>query len=325
MATLRLLIAPDAFKGTYSAKAVCGFLAEGAEAAGAEVDRCPLADGGEGTIDVLAAALGFELRSFVVEDANGRPISAPIGFRADGAAMIECATAIGLAGVPPAERDPVSASSKGLGELISHASRNGANHLLIGVGGTACVDGGAGAVEAIREARLVGCEFEVLCDVSTPWERAAAVFAPQKRATPEQVLKLARRLDEVASSLPRDPRGVPMTGAGGGISGALWAFGAKLTVGADRILDLIRFERRLSTADMVITGEGSLDQQTAEGKLVGRVSVRARRADVRAVAVVGRLGAGGDAIAALGLADVLIAGTPAALHVAGRQLAGAFY
>ena len=323
---LRMLIAPDAFKGTYSAQEVCDFLAEGAGETGTEVDLCPLADGGEGTLSVLARDLGLELREFEVDDALGGRVPAPIGFGADGLAVIESAAAIGLAALPAAGLDPIAASSRGVGELIAHARDAGATRISIGVGGTATVDGGAGAIEALGpEHALAGVEIEVLCDVGTVWERSAAVFAPQKGATAEGVLFLSARMDEVAGSLPRDPRGLPMSGAAGGLSGALWAHGATLVPGADRILDLLRFDERLARADLVVTGEGSLDGQSIEGKLVSRVIARANGADVRVVAVVGRLGSDREALARLGLSDVIIAGTPTAMQVAGRQLAGAFY
>ncbi len=323
-AGLRMLVAPDSFKGTYSAEEICDFLAEGAAEAGARVDLCPLADGGEGTLAVLVGPLGLELREFEVDDALGRRVTAPIGFGADGLAVIESAAAIGLAGIPVGELDPIAATSRGVGELIAHAREGGARRITIGVGGSATVDGGAGAIEALGpEDGLAGLEVEVLCDVETAWERAASVFGPQKGATPEGVVFLSARMDELAASLPRDPRSVPMSGAAGGLSGALWAHGATLVPGADRVLDLLRFVQRLAGADLVITGEGSLDSQSIEGKLVGRVAERAHRAGVPVVAVVGRLGSGPDAIAALGLDDAIVAGTPTAMRAAGRRLAGA--
>jgi glycerate kinase len=320
---LRMLVAPDSFKGTYSAEEVCDFIAEGAAEVGAQVDLCPLADGGEGTLSVLVGPLGLELRELEVDDALGRRVKAPIGFGADGLAVIESAAAIGLAAIPAGERDPIVASSRGVGELIAHARDGGARRISIGVGGSATVDGGAGAIRALGpEVGLAGLEVEVLCDVETVWERAASVFGPQKGAAPEGVAFLSARMDELAASLPRDPRGVPMSGAAGGLSGALWALGATLVPGADRVLDLLGFEQRLAGADLVVTGEGSLDSQSMEGKLVGRVTERAHRAGVGVVAVVGRLGSGRDAIAALGLDDVIVAGTPTAMRAAGRQLAG---
>jgi glycerate kinase len=161
--------------------------------------------------------------------------------------------------------------------------------VLLAVGGSATTDGGAGALEAIAAAGgLRGAALEVLCDVRTPFERAADVFGPQKGADEDTVHRLTERLEAMAKLLPRDPRGVPMTGCAGGLSGGLWAaLDAELHPGAAYILDAVDFDARMRAADAVITGEGKLDRQTLAGKLVGEIAVRCRRADRPVHAIVG--------------------------------------
>jgi glycerate kinase len=162
----------------------------------------------------------------------------------------------------------------------------------------------------------------VLCDVRTPFERAAEVFGPQKGAGPEQVRRLTARLHEVAAGYRRDPRGVPRTGAAGGLSGGLWAeLGARLVPGAAYVLDRVGFDARLAGATAVVTGEGRLDLQTLEGKAVGEVAERARRAGIPVHAVAGRVDLDDDGRRRLGLASAREAGDPAALAAAGAALA----
>jgi glycerate kinase len=199
------------------------------------------------------------------------------------------ASASGLGLVAEAERDAWAASTYGTGELICAAVDAGAAVVLVGVGGSATTDGGAGALEAIEEhGGLGGARIVVLCDVRTPFERAPAVFGPQKGADPAMVARLEQRLDELAARLPRDPRGVPMTGAAGGLSGGLWAaHGALLEAGAPWILDALGFDARMRAARAVVTGEGKLDEQTLEGKLVGEIGTRTRQAGVPLHAIVG--------------------------------------
>ena len=161
--------------------------------------------------------------------------------------------------------------------------------VLVAVGGSATTDGGKGALDAIEEAGgLRGARIVVLCDVQVPWERCAEVFGPQKGADAELVKRLGERLDELAGSFPRDPRGVPMTGAAGGLSGGLWAVHrAELEPGATFILDALGFDDRMRAARAVITGEGKLDDQTLQGKLVGEIGTRTRQAGVPLHAIVG--------------------------------------
>ena len=167
----------------------------------------------------------------------------------------------------------------------------GAQVVIVGVGGSATTDGGAGALEAIEEhGGIGGAKVIVLCDVRTPFERAPEVFGPQKGADPAMVKRLEKRLDELAGTLARDPRGVPMTGAAGGLSGGLWAGAAapSFEPGAPFVLDALDFDERMRAARAVVTGEGRLDEQTLEGKLVGEIGTRARQAGVPLHAIVGR-------------------------------------
>ncbi len=322
---MRLLVAPDSFKGTLSAREVAEAVATGVRDAGAAADTCPVADGGEGTLDILCAALGGELRGQRVADPLGRPTAAAFALLDDGEAVVEMARASGLGLVAEAERDAEAADTRGTGELIAAAVATGATKILVTVGGSATTDGGAGAIEAVAAAGgLGGARLVVLCDVTTPFERAAAVFAPQKGADPAAVERLTQRLQAFAETLPRDPRGVPMTGAAGGLAGGLWAaFDAELVPGADAVLDALDFDRRLSLADAVIVGEGRLDAQSLDGKIIDAIARRAGAADLPLHAVVGQSALDAEGAAALGLASVTAAGTPDALREAGRAVAQA--
>jgi len=265
-----LLIAPDSFKGTFSAREVADAIARGAAGAEIDVDRCPVADGGEGTLDVLLTGRGGTTSTAAAHDPLRREITAPIGWIEGGAtAIVEMATASGLGFVAPGERDAEAASSFGTGELIAAAIGHGARRVIVAVGGSATTDGGAGAIEAIDAAGGTrGTELVVLVDVTTPFERAAEVYGPQKGADPTVVERLTVRLHAQAAAFRRDPRGVPGTGAAGGLSGGLWAaYGAALAPGAAWVLDALGFDARLALADAVVTGEGRLDHQTLEGKL----------------------------------------------------------
>jgi glycerate kinase len=319
-----ILVAPDSFKGTFTALEVTAAIARGLESAGRPVDPCPVADGGEGTLEVLIGALGGELVAAQVSDPLGREIEARFALIDGGAsAIVEAAAASGLGLVVESERDPLAASTRGTGELILAALEAGADTVLVGVGGSATTDGGAGAIAAIREAGGLGrARLTVLCDVQTPFEDAARVYAPQKGADRDGVRRLARRLGDQARRLPRDPRGVAMTGAAGGLSGGLWAaLGAELRPGAAFILDALGFDQRMRAARAVVTGEGRLDDQSLAGKAVSEAATRARQAGVPCHAIVGerRLDAFGARI--LDLGAVLEAGTLEEIEAAGAELA----
>jgi glycerate 2-kinase len=287
----QVLVAPDSFKGTFRAAEIAGAIGRGLERAGLiPPDLLPLADGGDGTLDALLVNLGGETAAATVHDPLGREIEAGYGLVEGGStALIEMAAASGLSLVAEDERDAWAASTYGTGELIADAVAHDAHVIIVAVGGSATTDGGAGALEAIEEAGgLRGAQIVVLSDVQTPWERCAEVYGPQKGADAEMVKRLGGRLDELAQKLPRDPRGVPMTGAAGGLSGGLWAaHDAKLEHGAPWILDHLDFNERMRAARAVITGEGKLDEQTLMGKLVGEIGQRTRQAGVPLHAIVG--------------------------------------
>ena len=317
-----ILVAPDSFKGTYSAAEVAAAIGRGLESAGWPVDLCPVADGGEGTLEALVRAIGGALRTATVSDPLGRPVEAAFAV-GDGFGIVETAAASGLGLVEPDERDAIAASTFGTGQLIVRAVEAGAEVVYLGVGGSATTDGGAGAIRAIREAGgLNGARIVVLCDVRTPFQNAARVFAPQKGADAAQVARLTRRLNDQARRLPRDPRGVPMTGAAGGLSGGLWAeFGAELVPGAQFVLDAADFDRRMRAARAVVTGEGKLDQQSLAGKVVSEVSTRARQAGVPCHAIVGTRELDSFGTRVLDLQAVFEASTPRQISAAARRLA----
>lgn len=287
------LVAPDSFKGTFDAAAVAEAIAAGIAAAGGEADRCPVADGGEGTMAVLVGALGGELHRAQVHDPLRRPIEASLALLGDGGtAIVEVAQASGLPLLAPAERDPERADTFGTGELIAAAVAAGAKRVLLAAGGSATTDGGRGAIEALKQVNALDAagSIEVLCDVRTPYENAARVFAPQKGASPEAVERLTEKLNLLAAELPRDPRGLPMSGAAGGLSGALWAHGATLRPGADFVLDALDFDTRLARADAAVSGEGRFDSQSLEGKIVGAIAARCASAGKPLHLIVGQNG-----------------------------------
>jgi len=314
----RFLVAPDSFKGTFGAAEVAEAIAAGVEAGGGEADRCPVADGGEGTMAVLLGALGGERQSVRIHDPLRRPIEAEFALLGDGeTAIVEMAQASGLLLVAPEERDAERADTYGTGELIAAAVAAGARRVLVAVGGSATTDGGRGALEALSQTDEA--QIEVLCDVQTRFEDAARVFAPQKGANPATVARLTARLEAFAAELPRDPRGIPMTGCAGGLSGGLWAYGADLSPGAEFVLEALDFDARLARADAVISGEGRFDSQSLEGKIVAAIADRCARANKPLHLIVGQDAAPADlpaAVAAIAGASDLAAVQRAAARIA---------
>jgi glycerate kinase len=319
-----VLVAPDSFKGTLRAARVASCIGAGLERAGlVSPDLCPVADGGEGTLEVLLTALGGETAGAAATDPLGRPINAGFALIEDGGtAIVEVAEASGLQRVEEDERDAFAASTRGTGELIVAAAAAGAALVLVAAGGSATTDGGAGAIEAIEEAGgLQGTALVVLADVRTPFELAPARFGPQKGADANTIKKLEQRLQHQAATLPRDPRGVPMTGAAGGLAGGLWArYGAKLEPGAAFILQALGFDARMRAARAVIVGEGRIDPTTLEGKIAGEIATRARQAGVPCHAIVGANAIDGFSARILDLQVILEAGTPEQLADAGELL-----
>jgi glycerate 2-kinase len=277
---VRALLSPASLKGVLTAAEAAAALREGLGAGG----ELPVADGGEGTAEVLRAALGGEWHVARVSDPLGRPVEARWLLLPSGAAVVEAAAAIGLPLLREDERDPLRASSRGLGELVSAALDDGAPSLLVALGGTATVDGGAGFLEVVRSLPV---PTQALCDVRTRLADAARVFGPQKGASEEDVAALESRL--AGKDALRPYAELPGSGAAGGLGAALASLGAELVEGAASVLDLVGFDSRLAEADLVVTGEGTVDQTTLEGKAPGEVARRARAAGVRCVVFGGRV------------------------------------
>ncbi|MGI8729353.1 MAG: glycerate kinase family protein [Solirubrobacteraceae bacterium] len=317
----RALIAPDSFKGTFDALTVAGALARGLQRAGWEADRCPVADGGEGTMALLARALGGRLVEARASDPLGRPVDCRFALAGE-TAIVEMAQASGMARVADHERDAWAASTRGTGELILAAVAAGAREILVAVGGSATTDGGRGAIDAIAAGGGLGAtRLAVLCDVECPFEDAARVFGPQKGADTALVARLEDRLATLAGELPRDPRGVPATGAAGGLSGGLWAaFDAELRPGAPAVLDALGVDERMRAAQLVVAGEGRIDEQSFGGKIVGELARRARAAGVALHVVAGCCELAREQWASVGIERVWTASTLAEIEAAGLAL-----
>jgi glycerate kinase len=255
--------------------------------AGADVDEAPMADGGEGTAEALRAALGGDWRSASVSDPLGRAIEARFALFSDGLAVVEAAEAVGLARLAPEELDPIRASSRGLGELIVAALEAGATRLVIGLGDSATVDGGAGLRQVLDDLPV---ETVVACDVANPLlgaRGAARAFGPQKGASPENVEELERRL---AAELALAPfADLPGAGAAGGLGAALAALGARLAPGAELVAEAIGLRERLDGASLAVTGEGIVDAASREGKVTGLVVTLAKEAGARCVVFGGKV------------------------------------
>jgi glycerate kinase len=279
----RVLAAPDSLKGALRAYEAAAALAAGVRRAGAECDELPVGDGGEGTADAVFRAVGGEWREAAASDALGRPVEARFLVLPDGRAFVEAAEAIGLERLRREELDPLRATSYGLGELLLAALRARPPALLVGLGGSATVDGGEGLRRAVGRA-LDGVDVTVVCDVTNPLlgERGAAhVFGPQKGATPEMVEELEARLAAMAELAPF--ASLPGAGAAGGLGAALAALGARIVPGAELVLGLAGFGQRARLADLVVTGEGKVDRTTLEGKAVGTVVRASAEVGVRCV------------------------------------------
>jgi glycerate kinase len=292
---MHVVAAPDKFRGTATAAEAAAAIAAAVVAAGHTCDEVPMADGGEGTLD----ALGGPNRTTVVTGPLGEPVEAAWQLHR-GRAVIEMAQASGLlvAGGPEGN-DPMEATTAGVGELITAAMEGGARRIIVGVGGSATTDGGLGALRAIHPIqRLRGVELIVACDTRTPFVEAAERFGAQKGASPAQVKLLRRRLDRLAQAYLAD-HGVNVTamegaGAAGGLAGGLAAVGARLLSGFDVVADETELPDRLEHAQLVITGEGFLDDESFDGKVVGGIATLAADLSVPALAVVGRVYDGAD-------------------------------
>ena len=315
---MHLLIAPDKLRGTYTASQAAEAIDSGWRAVrtGDSSVLMPLADGGEGTAEALCAAAAGTWCTAEVHDAAGRPCSARFALIDSATAALDVAEACGSQRVSDLPRDPLGASSAGAGELIRAAIAAGATTVIIGVGGTATSDGGVGLRSALgdlpAQVKLVAA-----LDVTNPLlgpQGAAAVFGPQKGASPEQVLELERRL----AALDLATADQPGAGAGGGIGAMLMALGAEAVSGGDLVMDRTGFDRALAQADLCITAEGRIDLQTLGGKVVARVAERCRAAGVECIAVGGGVDvAAAEALHRIGCATL----EQGDLSLAGHELA----
>lgn len=340
---MRVAVAPNAFRGSLSAVEAAKCIIRGLERsalAPLETLSMPLADGGDGTLEVLIAGIGGEKLNFTVTGPLGDPVDATLGLDASSqTAIIEMARASGVELIPAGRRNPLLATTYGTGELINAALERGAKRLLIGIGGSATVDGGAGCLQALGvrlldasgaeipygggglaqlaridvasvstlHEQLAGVEVTILCDVTNPLigpNGAAPVFGPQKGATPEMVRQLEANLAHFAEVIRRDlgidVTALPGGGAAGGFSAGMVAFlGARLAPGGATVIELLGYEQRLEGVDLVITGEGKLDSQTEGGKAVQRIAEVAARKGIPVVAVAGNVAA--ESLEAVGI------------------------
>lgn len=320
---LKVVVAPDSFGGTLTSSEAARAIAEGWLAArpGDDVVVVPLADGGEGTLDALLA-VGGHLHEVEVADPLGKPTSGRWLLRPDGTAVVESAEACGLRLVPPSARNPLRTTTYGVGQLLEAALRAGARRIVVGLGGSATVDGGAGALTALgwRPTRTDGAgmkigggelsavdrveprwfdarwrEVEVVLwsDVRTVLRDAARVFAPQKGATTEMVEVLERALGTWADVVERDLGGTWRDRAGSGAAGGLGfgllaAFDARVEPGAAAVARAVGLDEALAAADVVVTGEGRFDDTSLDGKVVGHVADAASAVGARCLVVAGQ-------------------------------------
>ena len=360
--SLRVLLAPDSFKGSLSSVEVTRALAEGWARArpNDELILAPLADGGEGTLDAIAETGGWEWQECPAQDPLGRPLTARWLLSADGTrAAVELAEASGLSRLPDGEpRSPLAASTVGTGEVLMAVLDAGVRHVLLGVGGSATTDGGSGLLHALGvwyrgsaggrlpgpipdlaavdlssvDLRLSELDMRIACDVTNPLlgeHGAAATYAPQKGAWPEDVVALetwlthyADLLEEAAGTRARD---IPGAGAAGGTSFGLLCLAPRmrsfeLVPGIDVVMEETGFDEQLATADLVITGEGRIDEQTAYGKTALGVARRAAAADVPCLAIGGGVTPeGAAALAEAGTLAVPVLDRPMTLEDAMSQ------
>ncbi|MFH1224863.1 MAG: glycerate kinase [Candidatus Diapherotrites archaeon] len=348
--SLRVLVSPAPFKGTLTAAEAADAIAQGVRSAlpQAKVELCPIADGGEGTVEAIASASkGAKVHTVIVHNPLGKKTKAKFLVLPENRALIEMAEASGLLLVPENERSPLLATTFGTGQLILAALDAGCTNFIIGIGGSATNDGGAGMAQALGvkffdgkgkeisvrreegycaaslenlaridasgiDPRIARCKFTVACDVTNPLcgeHGASVIYGPQKGATHEMVKQMDAALRNYAAVLKRDIGidVIDMQGAGaaGGLGAGLFAFlGAEFEHGADLVMEITGFEKKLAECDIVITGEGCIDSQTCRGKAVARVALLARRHGKRAVAIGGKLGQGHKDVLALGISAV---------------------
>lgn len=338
---MKILIAPDSFKESLTAPEAAQQIESGFRSAFPEAECLivPLADGGEGTVQAVVAATGGSHLSCRVTDPLGRPVQAAYGLTGDGStAVIEMAAASGLMLVPPTARNPLLTTSYGTGELIRHALDAGVSRIIVGIGGSATNDGGAGMLQALGatlldeqgrdlaagggalsglaridlsgvDPRLQRVSLDVACDVTNPLlgeQGASAVFGPQKGASPEMVAQLDANLAHYAGIISRDlgktVAAVPGAGAAGGMGAALLALGGRICSGIELVMESVGFEALVQKSDLVITGEGRIDSQSVNGKVLIGVAHVAARWGKPVIAIAGSLAADADIAYSHGIA-----------------------
>jgi len=338
---LKIAIAPDSFKGSMSAMAAANCIEAGLKQSLQSIScrKIPMADGGEGTVQAIVDATGGKFVKRTVSDPLGRKIKATFGISGDGkTAIMEMAEASGLALLKPRERNPMKTSTYGTGELIKHALKLGVRKILIGIGGSATNDGGTGMARALGikfldakgktvpdgggnlhkitridiggiDPRLKGVEVEVACDVDNPLtgrKGAAQVYGSQKGATPEMIKQLDAGLRNLATVIKNDIGisilKVPGSGAAGGLGGGLMAFlNGQLRPGVDIVIDSVKLAKRIKGCDLVITGEGRMDHQTAFGKTPAGVARIAKEQEIPLIAICGCLGKDPEVVHSIGI------------------------
>jgi glycerate 2-kinase len=341
---MKIIVAPNAFKGCLSASEAARAMAAGIHRAfpGVEIVPVPVADGGDGLVDVSVEALGGELRHVSVTGPLFAPVDAPFCYvERNRFAAVEMALASGLALMPPDRRDPTLTTTLGTGQLIAAALDLGVSRIGVGIGGSATTDGGIGMASALGvrfldadgsdvrpagsdlgrirridvsnlDPRVRDVRIEAVCDVDNPLcgpNGAAYVYGPQKGATPDQVRLLDEGLANLADVIEGDlgikVRELPGAGAAGGLGAGLHAFlGAELKRGVDLVLDLVGLDAKLAGADLVLTGEGQIDFQTAFGKAPAGVGAAAKRQGIPCVAIAGSVGDGVTDLVKVGIIAV---------------------
>jgi glycerate kinase len=338
---MKIVVAPDSFKGSISARDLCTSVRKGIHSVDptVEVVELPLADGGEGTLENMVYATNGKTYEVEVKDPLGRPITASYGVLGDNrTVIIEMAQASGLPLLKEHEKNPLITTSFGTGELLRHALDSGYRRFIIGLGGSATNDGGAGMLKALgvrfygqnrellpdggaalaelvsvdlseMDARLKDCRFTIASDVTNPLcgpNGASAVFGPQKGATPEMVLRLDQALNRFAEIITNqigvDVRNAPGSGAAGGMGAALMSFlQAEFKPGIEIIMEAIQFGAQIQNADLIITGEGKLDLQTLSGKVIAGVCQKAKSYHVPVIALCGGMELSSEQMDQIGL------------------------
>lgn len=341
---MKIVVAPDSYKGSLTAKEACDAMENGIRRVfpDTEVEKVPMADGGEGTVESLVAATGGQIFSREVTGPLGSPVRARYGILGDGeTAVLEMAEASGLCLVPPALRNPMVTTTYGTGELIRAALDHGCRKFILGIGGSATNDGGAGMAQALGarfldargkelppgggslgqlhtidisglDVRLKECSFTVACDVDNPLtgpNGASRVFGPQKGATPEMVAELDRNLARYATVIEKQlgisVRTLPGAGAAGGLGAGMVTFlAATLRRGVEIVIEAVRLEDRIRGADLVLSGEGQCDFQTGRGKTPLGVTQAARRMGVPVILIAGAIGQGVEVLYRHGVQSV---------------------